>query len=284
MSNLVIWKLNPSQSHPSSLEKISPDPLPVSLNAASRLLPGGVYTTFRTYEGNRSMPLEDHLQRLEESARLVGASLTIDRPLLRQALHDLLQDYPTDESRVRLTVDLQQDPGTIYIALEPLLTPSPEDYARGVLAVTCDLQRENPASKQTSFIAIAERIRRTLPPEANEGLLLDERSYILEGLSSNFFAVKERSIWTVQEGVLPGITRSLVLRAAQALDIPVRLEPVSIHDIPNLDEAFITSSSRSVLPLRQVDSTPVGSAAPGPVTQALAQAYWQEIRQRLEEV
>lgn len=284
MPRIKIWKYQPCAAHPADIVALNHHEHPATLDAASRLLPAGVYTTFRTYAGRKILPLEDHLRRLEESARLVDSPILLDQPALQAGLRQAIGCSPGRELRIRITVDLQEEPGALYFSLAPLRIPSAQDYENGVLAVTCRLQRKNPRAKQTEFIALAEAVRRKIPPEANEGLLLDENDFILEGLSSNFFAVKQGEIWTAGKGVLRGIARATVLQVAGREGFPLRLEAVAHTEIPTLEEAFLTSSSRSVLPIRQIDETPVGSRRPGPLTQKLVQAYWQEIEKRLVEI
>ncbi len=72
----------------------------------------------------------------KNSAELVDFPLVIDQQELKIALHQAIDEFPFDELRIRVTVDLEQVPGTIYIALEPLHVPSAEDYRLGVCAVT----------------------------------------------------------------------------------------------------------------------------------------------------
>jgi branched-chain amino acid aminotransferase len=281
MPDIAAWKIIDSDTR---IQELSLDPLPDSMNTASRQLPGGVYTTLRTFGGGRLLPLEDHFRRLVESARLAGNLLRLDESRVRLALAEALRRFSSGEARLRIQVDLERCPGEVYMILEPLRIPSPEEYAHGVRALTVSLQRENPGSKQVSFIEVAESVRRRLPPGVNEALLVGEGSRILEGLSSNFFAVKEGVIWTAEEDVLPGITRSLVIEAARKLGLAVRLECVRLLELPLLEEAYLTSSSRSVLPVRQINEIVIGQGEPGAITKRLMEAYQAEIVKRLEEV
>ena len=284
MNKIVSWKLKFSAQKASQLKKITLETSPGSLNEVSKQIPGGVYTTFRTYDGKKVLLLDNHIQRLQESARLVDFPLEIDQLSIKSALHRAIDDFPFDESRIRVTVDLEKELGTVYIALEPLHVPSAQDYQNGVCAVTHRLLRDRPRAKQTRFISVAASFRSQLPEKANEVLLLDERDHILEGSTSNFFAVKDGEVWTSAEKVLYGITRSLVLKSAEIEGIPVRMDTVPVEDIPELQEAFITSSSRSILPLRQIDKTIIADGSPGPITKILSRRYWQEIENRLEEI
>jgi branched-chain amino acid aminotransferase len=288
MTKLSLWKLTPAPTHSSSSsELLEPVNLPASastLNRASHLLPGGVYTTFRTYEGLKTLSLDHHYRRLEESAALLDSPVTLDRPHLRLALRRALRHFSNGEARVRLTLDLEQQPGEIYLALEPLESPTQQDYQHGVSVVTCRSQRRNPSAKYTAFIAQADAIRQGLPAGAHECLMVGENGLLLEGLSSNFFAIIDGVAWTARESVLSGITRSLVIQAAQRIGVELNLQAVAYNRIPELQEAFLTSATRAVLPVRQIDATLVGSGVPGPLTRQLGEAYQQEIDRWLEEV
>jgi branched-chain amino acid aminotransferase len=275
MSELSIWKIIIAEKNVARLEKLHFNEQPVTINSASRLLPKGVYTTLRTYEGSKVLPLQDHLNRLEISAALLGHKINLNQEIFYQSLQMAINDHLPGDTRIRLTVDLDHRLGDVYLSIEPLISPSPQEYAEGVVTITCPVQRENPESKQTSFIETAEEIRQRLPPEAHECLLLDEQGYILEGLSSNFFFVQEGKVRTAPKGILSGITRSMVISAAKDAGIPVLLEAAHQKEIHLFEEAFITSSTRSVLPVCQIDHTFIGN--PGHLTTKIQAAYWASI-------
>jgi branched-chain amino acid aminotransferase len=283
-SNIALWKLESSRDKPPALQEIHLDPALTDLNAVSKTIPGGVYTTFRTYERSKILPLDDQITRLEESARLVGTPLSLDETILRAALRQVLGRFPAIEMRLRLTIDLEWEPRTTYIALEPLKTPSEVEYANGVWAVTTPLVRHNPKSKHTAFLSIAEAVRDQLPEGVHEALLVGEGGQILEGLSSNFFAIRSSEIWTAKEEVLPGITRAIVLEEIQNERLPVEFQGFCVTNLSTLDEAFITSSSRSILSVNRIDQSRIGSGKPGPITRLLMQKYWQAIQSRLIEI
>ena len=277
---IAVWKVTPG-------EKPGPERLDLkvdTLDHGTQQLPGGGYTTFRTHAGTRVDRLEEHFDRLEESARLIGQSVTVARPALRAALRQTLAAYPAPERRVRLSVDLQREPGVFYILVEALHVPSEAEYARGVRVVTRSMHRDNPKAKQTAFIETAERVRRELPPGINEAVMIAEDGRVLEGLSSNFFAVLDGVVWTAEEGVLPGITRHVVLECIRESGIPICLEGIRREDLPRAREAFITSASRAVLPVTTIDDCPVEDGKPGVVTLALLAAYRRRIEIELEEI
>ena len=284
MANLNVWKLIilPNQVD------LEPVVLPAgvqTLDSASTCLPGGAYTTLRTFAGKKALRFSDHIRRLEETAQLAGQPHPLDERGIRIGVRALLIDKPRDlDFRFRITLDLECTPGDIYLAVEPLVTPPPEAYKAGVRVITCDLQRQLPKAKLTRFIQRSAPLRSNLPPDVNEAVMLDTHGRFQEGLSSNFFAVMAGMVWTAEQDVLAGITRSLVIEAARKTGLPLNLEPPRLADLPAFDEAFITSSSRGVLPVRQVGETIIGAVCPGPITRTLMLAYESAIDELTEPI
>lgn len=266
-------------------QKIS---LPVhahSLDEASRQIPSGVYTTFRTYQKFYVLHLRDHFERLEESAKLTGHPVTIDTVRIRMELNKALTKYPSDEVRMRLSVDLTANPGDVYLAIEELQIPTLEEYSLGVAATTQVMHRENPEAKVTSFISEATQARRNSPGvKINEILMVSDDGVILEGLSSNFFGVQGETIFTAGDGILPGITRKMVVDVADLTGFQMVFTGVHLKDLKKLDEAFITSASRAILPVTQIDGKPVGSGLVGDVTRRLQIAFQKNLDAAVEKI
>jgi len=254
------------------------------LNSVSQLLPAGAYTTFRTFNKTQVLHLDEHFSRLEETARLSQSYIQLNRDHLRRALRRAISEMPGDgDYRVRLTLDLLSQPGEIYISIEPLILPSETMYKEGVNVVTRRFQRQNPRAKLTSFIQKAQEFRSQLPVGINEVIMVDDEGRILEGISSNFFAVIGDVIWTAEEGVLPGLTRSMVIQEIQAVGIPLKLESIKMSDLYRVEEVFITSASRAILPVRMVD-TFLFRPVPGKYTQLLSIRYQERIDREIEEI
>ncbi len=272
------WKLSPH----GQLESL---PIPVGgLDALTRLLPAGGYTTFRTYEHSKALRLRAHFTRLEETARLINQPLALDRQRLRSALRRSLEDFSAGDMRVRILLDLTDAIGTLYFLVEPLVVPPEASYVNGVKAVTRALHRSNPKAKLSAFIETASDVRKTLPAGVNEALMIAEDNQVLEGLSSNFFAVWNGTIWTEEQRVLSGITRSMVLDAIHSEKIPLVLDGILLANLPEAQEAFITSASRAVLPVTQIDDWQVGDGRPGPLTLRLLADYRHMVQQDIEEI
>jgi branched-chain amino acid aminotransferase len=221
---------------------------------------------------------------LEESARISAFPLEIDRERLRAAICRAIRDFPAQDSRIRIYLDLTVRAGDIYVSLEPLNTPTERQYETGIQVVTLSMMRENPGAKLTRFIPQAAEARRTIPADAAEGIMLGPEGNFLEGLSSNFFAVIQGEIFTSGDAVLAGITRALVIDEARKSGVPVHLEAVKISQVDELSEAFITSSSRAVLPVTRIDQFQVGTGVPGAITRALLARYRSRIDREIEPI
>jgi branched-chain amino acid aminotransferase len=261
-----------------------PRPLTVAAGAAANIhalfkeLPVGVYTSLRTYRHNHFLHLGDHLDRLAQSMALLGWDYRLDRHQLRQALHQVCSAYPAADARVRIDILAQpiSSPGgetRVLIGLFPF-QPIPEQlYDVGVqVAITRQLTRANPRAKEAHFAQERQPFLAS-QPDAYECLLLDQDGYILEGTTSNFYAVRDGVLWTAGEGVLEGVARKIVLQVARQIGMPIRLQAVHIDDVGRLDECALSSSSRAIVPIVEVDGRAVADGRPGPHTRRLLAAY-----------
>jgi branched-chain amino acid aminotransferase len=257
-----------------------------SLDEASRQLPGGVYTTFRTYQKNYVLHLFDHFERLENSAKLTGFPIQLDTLRVRRELRKALAQFPADETRVRISIDLTSSrTGDLYLLLEELRIPALEEYRSGVAVITRKMHRENPQAKVTSFISMADEVRNQ-ESQANihETLMVSEQGFVLEGLSSNFFGIRNQMVYTADEGVLPGITRKMVIEVAERAGYPVVLQNIKYEDLNKFSEAFITSASRAILPVARINNRPVGTGQVGKITRELMFAFQKNLDAVLDEI
>jgi branched-chain amino acid aminotransferase len=284
MATAWVWRILGSYQS-SKIELVTLAGASQTLDEISSQLPNGVYTTFRTFGHNKTLPLEPQFRRLEESAALLNKPVSLDRNLIKEALREVVLLCHEQEMRIRITLDLSDNLADIYISVEPLSTPKMEEYKKGVTVVTQKAKRDNPKAKRTSFLACAETIRNQIPNKnVNEVLLVNIKGQILEGLSSNFFAVKEGEIWTDDENVLSGIIRSIVLEEARTIGIIIHFSGVHISETRSLQEAFLTSASRSVLPIQKIDDQIIGTGKPGPITKKLMVHYQKRIQKQIEEL
>lgn len=247
-----------------------------SLAEAAIHEPRGVYTVARTFHGDHALLLDAHLDRLEESARLSNIPLRLDRARLRAALRALLREASFAESRFRITVPADE-PELLYLAAEPLPPFDPALLVEGAAVITVPIRRKNPAVKTTEWLITRRSAYSTLPEGIYEAVMQDERGCLLEGLSSNFYAVLDGALRTAGDGVLAGITRRALFEVTPEI-LPLSLVPVCQEDLPALPEAMLTSSTRGVVPITSIDGQPIGDGRVGPVVTALRESYdaWAE--------
>jgi branched-chain amino acid aminotransferase len=243
---------------------------------ASAALPEGSYTTLRTYGGNGVVRLGRHVRRLVESLPS-SRRLPLDEGAVRAALGHALRETVHDESRLRVTFA----PPRLFVSVEPFVPPDPVMQQTGVACMTMQIERDRPEAKDTRFLAAAHTAYSTMPAMIHEGLLVSYHGAILEGLSSNFFGILGGRLHTEDTRVLAGVTRSMVLEIAK--DVLPRGEG-SIHRamVPELEEAFITSVSREVLPVVKIDGTTIGSGKPGPRTVEIARRFREAVEREVE--
>lgn len=247
-----------------------------SLDAVTRQLPDGWYSTFRTFDKcSRAIGLSAHLRRLPNA----------DASLLRARLTQALQPFRATEARVRVTETRR---GGFYISIEPLKLLPREIYEQGVRVKTTTLQRRDPRVKSTAFIGASGDERERLARENIFETLLVKNGKILEGLTSNFFWIGQIDnlpyLATAQHGILLGVTRTMVIRAARGRGLEVRFSPLKLDQLFLAKEAFITSSSRGVVPVVQIDDARVGQGRVGKRTERVLRAYDEYVINHAEKI
>ena len=255
-----------------------------SLVDAARFEPHeGVYTIASTFNTFQVLKLDAHLDRLENSARLANIPLMLDRPRLRAALRQMIAEAKWGSVRFRITVPADQ-PECLLLSIEPFNPPAPEIYSHGVRTVTAPgSARHTPAAKTTDWMHDRREVETALPSGIYEGLLLGKTGDILEGTGSNFYAILHGELRTAGKDVLPGIAQQIVFEVAPDV-LPLRRDAVNVVDIPTLEEAFITSSSRGIIPVIAIDGITIGSGKPGAKTRALRERYLQWVSEHLEDL
>ena len=265
---------------PSGPRALAVPPGRTNLHDVLEELPGGVYSAMRTFAHERFLWLERHLERTDRSMVGLGWPKRLAQERVRRALHETARAYPLPDSRIRFDVlrepaALQGVESDLFVALMPY-APVPEEFLReGVrLELAPHLHRHEPRIKTTDFV----RVRKPLPygtREAFEHLLLDERQRILECSSANIAFVRGREIVTAGEGVLEGVTLGVVLHVAGSLGLSVRHERLSLSALGAVDEAFLSSSTRGVVPVVKVVDQVIGGGKVGATTRELTRLYYE---------
>ena len=255
-----------------------------SLNDAEQYEPAdGVYTVSNTYHQTQTLLLDAHLDRLEDSAARAGIPLRYRRSGLKAALRKMILESAYGDVRFRISAAAAA-PGELLLSIEPYQPPAPDVARKGVACdSTTALARPDPRSKSSRWMQLRKSLEASRPAGIYETLLVDEQSRILEGLSSNFYALMNGALYTAGQGVLAGISRRVVLAVCENLS-PARLEAPQYRDISRFEGAFLTSSSRGIIPVVAIDGQAIADGHVGPRTIALQNAYRRWVAERLEEL
>lgn len=248
-----------------------------------------IYETLRTYDG-KFFELDAHLQRLEASAAAIALTLPWGRSGLREVLDELAAARPDGmEAGVRLTITRGSGP----LGLDPTecteprligygwgVAPGPHALADDGIDIVVTSVRRNPPNaldpsiKSGNFLNNILAFQEARARGAFEGVLLTVDGAIAECTTSNLFWVTDDQLRTSpDEGILLGVTRAKVLELARKAGLAPALGAYPPEDLLRASEAFITSTLKGVLPVRQVDGTMLGETTPGPVTRRLQQLY-----------
>ena len=260
----------------------------------------GVYETLRTYNGQPFL-FDRHMRRLRRSAGMLTLPIPIGDADIDARFRDTmraagLNGGPNNEAYIRMLLtrgvgELSYDTSaclspSIVIIVKPQVDPPPDAYDRGVAAVIVSTVRNHPGTVNpmiksnnllNSALAMQEAIRRG----AFEGIMRNYRGELAECTTSNLFVVSDGAALTppLASGLLPGITREILFEIGAEQKIPVREAVLRDEDLFGADEAFLTSTTRELVPIVRVDDRTIGSGAPGPVTRALLDAFREKAQQ-----
>jgi len=248
-----------------------------------------VYEVLRTYGGRPFAPGR-HFRRLRASAARLGFAVPPpDEELLTRAesLHELSTN---DESYLRIIVSrgvgdcsyaLERVLGPTIVMICKPLPPNPDwHYERGIRVAAVDVRRNHPraldpAIKSSNLLNNLLATREAHERGADEPLLLNQEGFLAEGSSANLFLVREGALHTppLSAGLLAGITREVVLELAAREGMALGEESLRLEDLLSADEAFLTSTTREIVPIRQVDERMIGDGRPGAITLRLLREF-----------
>jgi branched-chain amino acid aminotransferase len=253
----------------------------------------GVYETLRTY-GGQPFLFDRHMRRLRKSASMLALSVPpanaeIDRRF-RETMTAAGIGAPGREAYLRILVtrgigELTYDPAacgdpTIVIIAKPHVDPPVEAFERGVMVALVDIVRNHPGSvnpliKSNNLLNNALAMQEAFRRGAFEGVMRNYRGELAECTTANLFVVRNGEALTppLDAGLLAGITREYLFEVGADVGIAVREQPLRDADLLGADEAFLTSTTRELVPIVRVDSHTIGDGRPGPVTNRLLHAF-----------
>jgi len=249
----------------------------------------GIFETIRAY-GGRLFRIEEHLQRLERSARGIGLKLPHDRPWFARQARRLLTANRLADALIRLTITRGVGPPgleppvaarpTVIITARPFSRYPAALYRRGLRVIIATLRRAPPAAappqaKHLNYMVNLLAKREASRRQADDALLLNTAGHLCEGTTSNLSFVRGGVLHTPSRstGLLEGITRRLIILLARSRRLPVRQGRFFPRALHRADEAFLTNTSYEVMPVVRVDGRRIGDGAPGPMTRRLQRAF-----------
>ncbi|HEX9131532.1 MAG TPA: aminotransferase class IV [Ktedonobacteraceae bacterium] len=258
---------------------VHPDKATISINDMAVLRGYSVFESLRTYNF-RPFHLDEHLERLYRSAILIEMEIPWSSKQIAGVVREIIARNTYQHAVIRLLITGGDSEDGILPSGNPLLvaliTPlgerDMERFAKGCKLITTKLQRISPEAKTANYVAAVRAMKDALRHSAADALFLNEREHILEATRSNFFIFRGDTLVTPRRGILIGITRNIVLELARSLFI-IEERPILLEELALADEAFITSSSKEITPVVQIDDLIIGDGKPGRRTYQLEQLF-----------
>jgi branched-chain amino acid aminotransferase len=251
----------------------------------------GLFETMRAYRGT-VFRLDAHIERLRRSAEALKWRAPLDFDALRAAVRQLLAANQLTDARVRLTVTGGTVPPGVEAHPTPtvLATAAPaqaypgEFYEKGMTVLISKYRqdRDDPLAghKTICYWPRLIALQEAHEAQCGEALWFTTQNLLAEGCISNVFVVRNGVLKTppLDTPVLPGIVRAAIQEAATAAGRSVQELPLTINDLLDAEEAFLTNSVMEVMPVCRVERKSIGDGKPGPITKWAAEAYRQLVQ------
>jgi branched-chain amino acid aminotransferase len=276
----------------------------IPANDGGFLYGAGLFETMRAYNG-AVFRLEDHLDRLLNSAKALSIEHTYSKSYLADAVKKTIEANALTDARVRLTLSAgamsqsqnksakgETSPrggsaATLLVTAAKLQPYPSEYYKKGVLVVLCPFRQNvmDPTCghKTTSYFPRMLALKLAHEKKAAEALWFTTDGRLAEGCISNVFLIKDSRIYTpaINTPVLPGIARKTVCEIAAANPstslrtgkIELVEKDLTIDDLLAADEVFITNVIMQVMPVVGVEKHTVGEGKPGTITKNVQNCY-----------
>ena len=260
----------------------------------------GVFEGVRAYqtsEGPAIFKLQEHTDRLFNSAKILNMTIPYTKEEVNQAQIASVRDNGLNSAYLRPMaffgaegMGLRADnlnTHLIVAAWEWGAYMGEENLKRGIKVRTSSYTRHHVnitmtrAKANGNYINSMLALQEAISGGADEALLLDPEGYVSEGSGENFFMVKNGIIYTPElTNCLDGITRATVMQLAQEFGYEVVAKRITRDEVYVADEAFFTGTAAEVTPIRELDGREIGAGSRGPVTERLQTAYFDIVHGR----
>ena len=253
----------------------------------------GVFEGLRFYN-KIIFKLDEHITRLCGSADAISLPMPVDKNQLIQWIHNLVELSPLKDGYLRLILTrgvgaLGIDPrncqtGNIIMIADTLSLMDPTKLSEGIQLITATTRRISiealdPRIKSLNYLNNILAKLEANQAQADEAILLNSQGHVCEASAENIFLVKDKTLYTppCSDGALEGITRSVILELASALDIPNAVQSLKPESFYHADECFLTGSGAELIPVRSLDGIAFQTSV-GPIYSRLLQAFRKETR------
>ena len=255
----------------------------------------GIFEGIRFYNG-RVFRLEEHTDRLWDSARSICLEIPMSKEAMDEALLETIRQNGLRDGYIRQIVTRGignlglnpaqcKRPSVIIIATTIALYPE-EAYRTGLTVVTCATRRMNaaalnPAVKSLNYLNnVMARIEANLAG-ADEALMLNDAGNVAECTADNVFVIKKGKVFTppITAGALRGITRGVAIEVAEELGLEVVETDITRHDVFIADECFLTGTAAEVIPVIKADGRVIGTGKAGPLTGKIIARFRELVRE-----
>lgn len=249
----------------------------------------GVFEGIRIYGGN-VYRLDEHLERLEMSAKAIMLSVPLERAAMAEAVLETCRRNQLADGYIRLVItrgagDLGLAPWlcekpTLFIIASKISLYPPEYYENGLSIVTVPTRRIAPDAlpptvKSLNYLNNILAKIEARQAGALEAIMLNQQGYVAECTADNIFIIQKGTIITpaASAGALKGITRGSIFDIARELSIPIREADMTRYDVWCADECFLTGTGAEVIPVVKLDGRVIGTGKPGPITAAVLKSF-----------
>ena len=263
----------------------------------------GVFEGVRAYEtsdGPAIFRLEDHTNRLFESAKLIGMKIPYDKKELNDAQSKVVKINNLKNAYIRPMcfygsegMGLRADNLKVHAIIAAWDWGSylgDDKILNGIkVKVTdfpkrCEKSMLHKAKASGNYLYSMLALKDALNSGFDEALILDVDDNVNEGSGENFFMIANNTIHTPKDAtVLNGITRQTVMKIARDLNYNVEETNISVDDVKSSNEAFFTGTAAEVTPIIQVDNVKINDGKPGEITKKIQKIYFDTIRGKINE-
>jgi branched-subunit amino acid aminotransferase/4-amino-4-deoxychorismate lyase len=237
----------------------------------------GVFDYCRT---NQNIPvhLDDHIDRFFRSADVMHLQIPLSKDELAATIQDLVRKNNIPQSGIRMLLTGGYSPDSyeiirpnLIIHQHPLVVRTGTHSEAGIKVITHEYAREFPDAKTINY-SMGIWLQQKIKEQNAVDVLYHQQGEVSEFPRANFFIVtKDDVVVTPKTHILHGITRKKILELASN-ELTIEEGIVTISDIRSAKEAFMTSTTKRILPVVQIDNIIIGNGAQGPVTNFLNQS------------